>query len=227
MQRYDPWRNASGLTRVRFPASSGLNTPRGHAVMRYKDFRKIFAALYVMRRENIIPACAVAVRGAGNQFDEGRGTRPDRTQGAHNLPRQLLLGGHPLEYWLAASPVDETMALSVVGAEGVAIVLPEEWNKADSLWEMKGLSEAFRAAAEVIVMSGALSAAMAFAAFPAMWSTFHQAAGAALGLAIGSTGPGDQRLTPLHLYQQVHMTEGAQYDDTPPALRGMLGMSFR
>ena len=53
--RGDPWRDSRGLERVAFPATLAVHTPRGHAVLRYKDFRKIFAALYIMRRQGMLP----------------------------------------------------------------------------------------------------------------------------------------------------------------------------
>lgn len=153
--RVDPWRDADGLTPVRFPAALDVHTTQGHAVLRYKDFRKIFAALYIMRRNGMLPPGIVAVRGAGNQFDEGRGRRANHTQGAHNLPRQLTVDGRTLDDWLRSGGADEVALLSVGGTEGVAVVLPEQWNKADSLWEAKGLAEAFRAASAAIVAWGA------------------------------------------------------------------------
>ncbi|MFT8246875.1 hypothetical protein [Roseomonas sp. BN140053] len=226
-ERVDPWRNADGLQRVAFPAGLEVGTPRGHAVLRYKDFRKVFAALYAMRRQGMLPLGAVAIRGAHNQFNEGRGTRADRTQGAHNLPRQLTIGGRTIEEWLRDGGADPVMILSIVGTEGVAVVLPEAWNKADSLWEMKGLDEAFRAAAAEIVAWGPGSAAAAFGHFPAMWSVFHSAAGAALGRALVSVGAGDARLGPLQTYQQVHLAEGQSFNNDPPDLHMLLGLDLR
>jgi hypothetical protein len=226
-ERSDPWRNADGLQRVTFPAGLEVTTPRGHAVLRYKDFRKIFAALYVMRRQGMLPLGAVAVRGAHNQFDERRGRRFHRTQGAHNLPRQLTIGGRTIENWLRSGGADEFMLHSVVGAEGVAVVLPEAWNKADSLWEIKGLDGAFRAASEKIVTWGPGSAVAAFGHFPAMWNGFHTAAGAALARALQSVGAGDDRMGPLQMYQRVHLMEGHSFDNDPPDLKRMLAIDFR
>ncbi|GGF28965.1 hypothetical protein GCM10011611_38810 [Aliidongia dinghuensis] len=224
MARVDPWRYAKDVHRVTFPGGLEVGTPRGHAVLRYKDFRKIFIALYIMRRQDILPRGVVALRGARNQFDEGHGTRAAQTQGAHNLPRQLIIGNRTIEDWLHGAKVDECFVLGVVGAEAVATVLPDFWNKADSLWEQKGLAEAFLAAAAAIVSWTPGTPEEASQHFKVMWRNFHAAAGAALALALQSAA--GQRLAALQMYEQVHWREGAAFDDDPPSLTSQLSMTF-
>lgn len=223
-QRKDPW--PDGVTRTRLPPGLLVEQPRGHAELRYDTLRKLLCGLFVMRREGMVPAGLVTLRGAGNQFEEGHGTRPADTQGAHKLPRQLLVGGQPIEHWLRAAGADEIALLSMLGAEATATVLPAAWNRADSLWEIKGLAEAFRAAAAE-VMGWPSDAVAALALFPGFWVRFHQAAGQALAAAIAHCAPGDARLGPLLTYQLVHQTVGAAWEREPGSVRAMLGASFR
>ena len=226
MSRRDPWASAvrdGTLTLSITPKDSPFRTPEARASHRYELFRKIFCAIAVARRDKLVPLAVVTVKGAENQFDEGRGSLSDRTQGAHSLPRQVRIGGRSVEDWLRAAGVDPVFILNVTGAEGVNARLPEEWNKADSLWEMKGLAEAFRRAVETVVQWDPTGGSIH--AFPTMWALFHSQAGAALAEAIQHAQPPDARAAPLQLYQKIHLTEGKSWD--PLTVKALLGMSFR
>lgn len=222
--RVDPWRD--DLLRSRPASTLAVHQPLGHAVLRYAALRKLLCSVAAMRRQGILPAVPATLRGARNQFDEGRGTRAGGTQGAHKLPRQLLLGDRTIEDWLRAAGAEELIILNLLGAEATATVLLAAWNRADSLWEAKGLAEAFRAAAAAVVAWPA-SGDTPVALFKAMWARFHLDAGQALGAAIAHCGAGDERLPPLHAYRQAHQGPHAGWEDEPGSVREMLATPFR
>lgn len=222
--RVDPW--PQELVRSYSPPTLAVHQPLGHAVLRYAALRKLLCAVAAMRRDGILPQVPATLRGARNQFDEGRGTLADGTQGAHKLPRQLLLGDRTIEDWLRAGGAEELIILNLLGAEATATVLLAAWNRADSLWEGKGLAEAFRAAAAEIV-GWSTAGELPVGLFQAMWARFHLAAGQALAAAIGHCGPGDARLPPLLAYRQAHQGPHAGWEDEPGSVRQMLGTRFR
>jgi hypothetical protein len=226
VRRHDPWADAvrqGSLQLSRTGKDDPFRTPEARAAHRYELFRKMFCAIAVARRDGLIPAAVVTAAGARNQFNEGRGSRSDRTEGAHSLPRQVRIGGRSVEEYLRAGGVDEVFILNIIGAEGVNARLPEAWNKADSLWEMKGLAEAFRRAVETVVRWDPTGEPIH--AFPVMWALFHSQAGAALADAIRHAGPDDRRAGPLQRYLRTHLTDGRSWD--PQLVKMLLGMSFR
>lgn len=211
--------------RIDFPADLPVSQASGHAALRCKDFRKVFCGLAIMRREKMLPLVPVTLRGAAHQFETGHGRRAENREGAHRLPRQLVLDGRPIADWLRAAGADEVALLSMLGAEAVTTVLPTVCNEADSLWETKGLSEAFRsAAAEIVGWPQGKNDALRF--FPGMWARFHRAGTIALAAAIAHCAAGDARLGPLEAYRVAH--QAAQpWQDEPGSVVVMLNMTFR
>ena len=92
--RKDPWPDE--VVRTQLPPHLLVHQPRGHAELRYGTLRKLLCGLAVMRRQGMLPQAPVTLRGARNQFDEGRGTNAAGTQGAHRLPPCCVSGRVPL-----------------------------------------------------------------------------------------------------------------------------------
>jgi hypothetical protein len=197
MQRTDGWKG-SGLTLSQGARGGAYETPAGNAMLRLSVILQSFALAAALRVKNIVPAgAAVTLTGADQQF--GSGSREDKTQAAHKLPRRVLIDGQPLQFWAAKLGADEMFTLHAVGVQGATTTLPDYFNKADSLWEGKGLAEAYRAAiVQLVNLSG--KAEIFVAKFPEIWSLFLTQSRQALAGAVAGNGAATARGDVLHGY---------------------------
>lgn len=119
-----------------------------HEFNRQRAIITVQVDLYCMAAAGLIPkGQAVALSGAASQSLTGR--RSKRTAAAHCIPRQLLLGTQKVQELLSTSFPERGLALDALFGE--ADILPVNFNKADSLAEAKGLSEAFRFSSQAVI----------------------------------------------------------------------------
>ena len=197
MQRTDGWKG-SGLTLSRGAAGGAYDTPAGNAMLRLSVILQSFALVAALRVKYIVPAGAlVTLTGADQQF--GSGSRDDKTQAAHKLPRRVLIDNQPLQFWAARLGADEMFTLHALGVQGATTTLPDYFNKADSLWEGKGLAEAYRAAIALLVNLSGKSELFAVK-FPEIWSIFLTQSRQALACAEAGNGGATARGDVLHGY---------------------------
>jgi hypothetical protein len=74
----------------------------------------------------------------GATYQAGRGSRKDHTQAAHNLPRDLVLNGHPMWTYADENAVLNTHArvkLQINYSSAATMTVPSESNYIDSRWE--------------------------------------------------------------------------------------------
>jgi hypothetical protein len=167
-------------------------------MLRLSVILQSFALVAALRVKNIVPAGApVTLTGADQQF--GSGSREDKTQAAHKLPRRVLIGAQPLQFWAAKLGADGMFRLHALGVQGATTTLADHFNKADSLWEGKGLAEAYRAAiVQLVNLSGKTEI---FAAkFPEIWNLFLTQSRQALAAAESGNGGATARGGVLHGY---------------------------
>jgi len=197
MQRTNGW-SGSGLTLSQGVKGGVYDTPAGNALLRLSVILQSFALVAALRVKNIVPAGAlVTLTGADQQF--GSGSRGDKTQAAHKLPRRVLIDNQPLQFWGAKLGADEMFTLHALGLQGATTTLPDFYNKADSLWESKGLAEAYRAAiVQLVNLSG--KAEFFAAKFPEIWSLFLTQSRQALAAAETGNGGATARGDVLHGY---------------------------
>lgn len=78
---------------------------------------------------------------AGATLQAGKGVRADRTEAAHNLPRDLLVDGR--SFWTYASEIDAhpRIRLQIGYAAAATMTVRRECNFLDSAWERAGLPD--------------------------------------------------------------------------------------
>jgi hypothetical protein len=197
MQRRDGWKD-SGITLSHGARGGAYETPAGNALLRLSVILQSFTLVAALRVKNIVPAGAVVtLTGADQQF--GSGSREEKTQAAHKLPRRVLIDGQPLQFWAGKLGADEMFTLHALGVQGATTTLPDYFNKADSLWEGRGLAEAYRAAiAQLVKLSG--KGEFFAAKFPEIWSLFLTQSRQALAAAEAGNGAATARGDVLHGY---------------------------
>jgi hypothetical protein len=162
--RQDPWRGEPDLQRSQ-PDLAYLHTVEFHGQNRLETVAKVFELVSALKESGAIrPDDAILTGGA--QFQLGEGSLLDRTAAAHKLPGQILLGLAPEENGSPTPAIDprpnvrlddlvprreDELRLAVRGWFATTTELPLHVNAVDSLWEGKGLREAFRGAVEYVV----------------------------------------------------------------------------
>lgn len=131
-----------------------------HAQMRLENMFKVFQLVADLKDRGLVSQNdPVRVPDGGASFQLGHGSVEDRTAAAHKLPAQISIGvdhsglaGMPerrLDHLVPDQ--DDVLKLAVRGWFGTTTETPLCVNAVDSLWEEKGLREAFRGAIEYIV----------------------------------------------------------------------------
>ncbi len=78
---------------------------------------------------------------AGASLQAGKGSRDDRTEAAHNLPRDLLVNGKAFWSYADTLQVDPRIKLQMFYAPAATVTVSRASNYLDSCWEKMGLPD--------------------------------------------------------------------------------------
>ena len=147
-QRESPFGDYRGISQARITGNVAViaNT---HENNRQNEIKKVLLHLFLMAKFKLIPlGSTIGFRSAQVQYLTG--TSGDNA--AHCLPCQILVGTQTPQAILDGLSSD--LFIEVAQAFGATDLIPQNFNKADSLAETKGLKEAFRRASEQVVSLG-------------------------------------------------------------------------
>jgi len=204
----NPWNRQAALTQT---AAPGLQSVAAHALVRLENIQKVIMTVIALRLTGKLAAgTGVTVKGAGVQHD--RGSRAQGTQAAHHIPRQVRIGGKSLETIIEGivGERDHPLLLAVVGWQAATFLTDKAVNKADSLWELKGLARDYQRALQRAVRMTAATETAALTAFHGIWSQFmtESAQTLATATAHAASKTNDTRSPHLAAYGTVHGSGG-------------------